>query len=871
MTKRWLLALLCWLLWAPFSYASLPQCDLIFTKPPSGDHGGEINLPPNDTSDGSLYIGAKCGGGGLCNSPYHLSPARDYFLDTLSLVGHGRRAAQLHVPDTPPGTSTRLYVNHLVIDHGAINWDGAPEDLVIIVYGSVSLTQAQIKGILYADNDVQLTGQVQFEGAIAAGDDYFAAGNSNIDIDLDALEDGDLSDICDNGQNPDPVYYRIEHDGQGVTCQGEPVTISVCNDSACNSLSSETVNVTLTPTTGWEGGRQVSVTGQTTRVLWSGQPGSVNVGLTGSIAGTVTCLVGGTEVAPEQCNIQYERSALLLEPGAPLGCRDETLVVKAVRASDSDPRQCVPAMTGNQAVDFTLAALNPSAPVGSPVFTLAGQALPFGSTQSRTLRFNAEGQAAIPANYSDVGQLRLSARYRAEHTGETIELDGQSDFVVAPAGLHLSSPDAQAQCASGDASCSAFVTAGTDFNLSVTAACWQSDDDTDFSDNPVARNFQHNGVPLEPELVAPLNGQPSTTGSLSIPVSQNGTGTAPTQISEVGAFRWQLAADGFGLRQIDYLGRSVSAVSADTLGRFTPAYLAVVPNVPSLAGCNAMGYLAQPLDFATPPRLTVQGINANGLVTRNYNSEFWRLTTTLTPRHYADESGRPEVDEVIAGTLMEESAGDPALDRVLWLDGTQIAYRRSSTLVAPFDAALDLTLDASALTDLDGICYGDGSACLPLRIEDVGGVALRYGRLALDNVYGSEHQALTLPVRAEYFDGGQFVRNELDSCTPYVATDLTFASGSLTASGAGLLASGRGRLTINPAGSALDTLAEYQLAYPHYLQWYWGRAAAQDVVGRQCVESDGTTDRLCNPKARVTFGRYRGHDKVIFRRERLSD
>ncbi|MBY6225342.1 DUF6701 domain-containing protein [Ferrimonas balearica] len=1162
-------------LWTSLAMA-LPQCDLIFSKPPSGGHEDDIVLPPNTEADGSLYVESKCNGRGLCNSPYRLSPTRDYYFDTLSIVGSGHSEAQLTIPDSPDGVSTRLFVNSLEIDHGSLNWNGAPEDLVIIVYGDAVFTQAKIKGILYADDDVSLTGQVQFEGAIAAGDDYKAEGNSNVMIDLDALDKGDLSGICENAppllafgtaqldsngtgsvsfearvtppvlfltpaispnntnnqgattvrvvdfvqdgsgqyvgvniaqmdpprrsgaivpgalasvdyllasegihrysgpgndqlvlevgrissgryqgkragdsspgissgwetvnftagesgtpalltqmqtlqsglfqtvtaQNvsagsaqltiehsetsaqltrkqtigylaawgggqitlPDGVtrqvaagrglthdrgtrtrdlqaqcnhlndfpapfarpplfwsnrntrnggdggwarrcqltstqfsvvndedqaldlershyaesvgylaieaaaqsqlYYRIEHDGDAVTCQGEPVTIKVCNDADCNALATQPVNVVLSPATGWEGGNSLTVTGQATAVLWQGQPGAVNVSLTGGVAGPVSCLVGGTEVGSNQCIINYQRSALLLEPGAPLGCRDETLVVKAVRASDSDPRQCVPAITGQQSVDFTLSALSPAAPVGNPVFRIGGQALPFNTSQSRTLTFNRNGEATLAANYSDVGQLSLAARYQQDQSGEDIELAGSSDFVVAPAGLHLSSPDSNALCASGDASCSAFVAAGTDFNVSVTPVCWQRDGDTDFSDNPVVQNFVHSGVPIEPQLVAPSGGQPSTSGSVSVPVQLNKVPMATTQVSEVGNYRWQLAANAGGQRQIDYMGRTISAYSADTLGRFTPAYLAVVPNVPSLAGCNGMGYLAQPLGFATAPRLTIKGVNANGQVTQNYNSAFWRLSTSLTPRSYADASGRPAIDEALAGTLREDNVGDTSKDRELWLEGTQIAYRRSPALVAPFDAEVDMTIDASALTDQDGICYGDGSRCDALVIENIGGLEARYGRLVLDNVYGTESQALTLPVRAEYYDGSQFVRNGLDSCTLYQASSLSVADGTLSVSGGGTLSAGRGRVTIAPAGRVLDTLVEYQLTYPHYLQWYWGRAAAQDDVARQCVAADGSTDRLCNPKARVTFGRYRGHDKVIYRRERLSD
>ena len=55
-------------------------------------------------------------------------------------------------------------------------------------------------------------------------------------------------------------HFRITHTGQGVTCNRSEVTIQACKNATCSELFTDTVTVSLDPSTvsgggGWEGGQ----------------------------------------------------------------------------------------------------------------------------------------------------------------------------------------------------------------------------------------------------------------------------------------------------------------------------------------------------------------------------------------------------------------------------------------------------------------------------------------------------------------------------------------------------------------------------------------------------------------------------------------
>jgi MSHA biogenesis protein MshQ len=177
------------------------------------------------------------------------------------------------------------------------------------------------------------------------------------------------------------------------------------------------------------------------------------------------------------------------------------------------------------------------------------------------------------------------------------------------------------------------------------------------------------------------------------------------------------------------------------------------------------------------------------------------------------------------------------------------------------------------VVDADGI-----SATAPLSITDIpftgedkdNGVntdEMRWGRLALQNAYGSEQVALPMPFRAEYFNGSAFVTNTQDSCTGLASTllQLTDKNGNdypvetpipvgtgtdtSTATSNAAFVSGEAGLRFSAPGSEgfIDVRAD--LSSLPWLLFDW-----------KGVGPEG-------PTARATFGIYKSRPGIIYRRE----
>jgi MSHA biogenesis protein MshQ len=151
---------------------------------------------------------------------------------------------------------------------------------------------------------------------------------------------------------------------------------------------------------------------------------------------------------------------------------------------------------------------------------------------------------------------------------------------------------------------------------------------------------------------------------------------------------------------------------------------------------------------------------------------------------------------------------------------------------------------------------------------------LRYGRLATDNVLGSELLPLAAPVRAEYYNGHGFVRNDADVCTAIPIGALDLGSGSpdtAPAPGVGAIAVGAGTsnaavahaplasgllgLTFSAPGAGnvgeLDYRVDLGVAATPWLRFDWN--------------GDGTP--VEDPTGRASFGLYAGPRSLVYQRD----
>jgi len=138
----------------------------------------------------------------------------------------------------------------------------------------------------------------------------------------------------------------------------------------------------------------------------------------------------------------------------------------------------------------------------------------------------------------------------------------------------------------------------------------------------------------------------------------------------------------------------------------------------------------------------------------------------------------------------------------------------------------------------------------------------RYGRLALQDSYGSEFDKIQIPMRTEYWDGAKFILNREDSCTIYgdsfaqispVSPNLKFIiKGSNTKLDSGVFKSQEG-VFVEPLKDEHqgNFIIEYT-ATPSWLLFDW--------------DNDSLTSDE-NPQFNIQFGRFRSNDRVIYWRE----
>ncbi|MDZ7938877.1 MAG: DUF6701 domain-containing protein [Rhodoferax sp.] len=200
-------------------------------------------------------------------------------------------------------------------------------------------------------------------------------------------------------------------------------------------------------------------------------------------------------------------------------------------------------------------------------------------------------------------------------------------------------------------------------------------------------------------------------------------------------------------------GCSVGNTTALSLGRFRPDHFAVsAPSVTpfcAVVAANDFTYFGQD-GFATNFTVTAQNVG-NG-TTQNYRGVFAKLNLTS----YAAYGFTTAVASPLpAGSVLATSATAPTGSWTNGVANNVVARHQVSRPTAP--AAETLTTVNAAPTD------GEVPAAVAAAVGS--SVRLRYGRLRMQNAYGSELLDLPIPLEAQYWNGSFYVTNTWDSCT----------------------------------------------------------------------------------------------------------
>jgi hypothetical protein len=544
---------------------------------------------------------------------------------------------------------------------------------------------------------------------------------------------------------------------------------------------------------------------------------------------------------------------------------------------------------------------------------------------SPTLNVNMVNGRATTGNFN-IGTAYRNVRVRITYAGTSTVTNCSSDnFSIRPANFSVSSSNATNNSSGAGTT---FKT-GASFHLAAQAV-----------NGSVAAVTGYDGTPQIDNGVGMIVGSP-TAGALggAFSVAPVGTGLAEGgtfYYSEVGNFG--LAANAVhdaGFTSVDSggadcnvgsfvnapdgsnkVGCSIGSIAiAQTtgvsgFGRFIPDNFNVTYTTPPIFGttCGTFTYVGQAFTFPTAViTVTARNGTANGLTNAtavNYQGAYAKLTTaTLNVAPYDSQAGRYTRFDALGGgatpalvlTGLPNTNADPAVGAfasgvgtLTFAAGSGISFNRSTTTPsAAFDADIALALN---VVDGDNVVFGSNPASFGAATSGngnafSGGKAMRYGRLRLQNVSGSQLHPLLPQIEAQYWDGKSFLANTADNCSVIRPTDIAMGpyTGTLTdtpkcltaISGTNLaLSAGRKTFTLTAPGGGINgsvTLTPNLAAVGGNSCSAVGSlsapatAANPSLLHLQGNWGGGSFNQ--NPAGRATFGIRGGSEEVIFHRE----
>lgn len=447
-------------------------------------------------------------------------------------------------------------------------------------------------------------------------------------------------------------------------------------------------------------------------------------------------------------------------------------------------------------------------------------------------------------------------------------------LAVRPTALTLASSTANADASGSSTSATPTLKAGANFTLTATAV-------TGYNSTPklnASKAAAHAGAVQTGTLTGSFGAAAASTGvatGAAFTYSEVGyvnlgvNGVYDDTFAAVDATPGDCTADYsntlVGGKYGCYFGNTAASAY---FGRFIPDHLGLVAgslidradlNTGATESCASnFTYLGE--DFKTS--FTLVARNAAGVTTQNYTGGHARLGLgSWAGLSFTSSSG----------TLSQGSAAPSGA----W--GSSTGNYGSASLMATHRVARPANPVApSSVTVSARPSYTDGGLTVQTASATAvhsGSSELRFGRLALSNVYGSELLDLPLPVTAQYWSSaGYYVTHTDDSCTALPVSSLSMAFLAATPNLSAC------QTQLSPTG--VRTFGSGQLALK-LTQPGVGRQGSVDLVlnlgstaaGSTCVSASASAATAAslpwlgstNPTARATFGIYKS--PLIYRRE----
>ncbi|WP_327196345.1 DUF6701 domain-containing protein [Vibrio fortis] len=321
-----------------------------------------------------------------------------------------------------------------------------------------------------------------------------------------------------------------------------------------------------------------------------------------------------------------------------------------------------------------------------------------------------------------------------------------------------------------------------------------------------------------------------------------------------------------------------------TIGRFYPKYFVQDTNEWIVAGQNNIAYLSQPYDSAIHrvyPMAAGQSDTAKAL--NNYRF----FSSTLQAKFGVLDDSNVDNDFVL-----DTTSGTWDTSRVNWLldDDNAMLKRHMTGNVSrrdrPFNTSsgnATVTNFGLTVTGTDPVSFTDtdpvtSSAAFPVQPP------ARYGRMALDDIGGNSGATLTIPLRAEFWDGSDFEVNTDDDKSTFndanYCKQVIWHSESKTTTNASF--NGNGTVSDGEDDINASQNTAVGVDSPREQARLWLRmddSNPSKKSGENDISCLGSNEGQAwlrynwrqlgdeDPSTVVTFGIYRGNDRVIYRGE----
>ena len=726
---------------------------------------------------------------------------------------------------------------------------------------------------------------------------------------------------------PAVASFSINGTGSASTCQPQTLTITA-KDAGGNTITGYTGTITLRTSSGmgtWAKGSSPTPggsfsaganNGQATYTFVSGDAGVARFTLSHSAARDLTVLVTDTSTLANtnSATVQFRDNAFVWSEDLGNKVTGSWLAVAgrnhdmqlALWKKDLTTGNCSIATdyTGNRSLK--LWRTDSGGPWTAPAVVSPALSIPASKPGSSNITLNfSSGVSSFNLGTTDVGQYTLSV---ADETGSYASnaISGSASpltvqpFAIVVSGIRMGATNNPNGSAASDA---VFGPAGASFSATVAAYRWSSGADANNDGVPDASlsfaTMTAGGIAPGFASTVTLQATKSSgpvLGSLNngaVAVSGGTTTVSNLQYTEVGGFEFDDTVNVLSnyLGTVSMRGHFFNAAGTQNtkVGRFIPASFAVSGGTVdhrSTAACSpaaTFSYLGENFQL----RFNLEARNALGAKTLNYTGSYAKLNLS-TPANLGPAG--------IAGSTTFKTGGGrltAVSSSGSWSNGQATgvslvlnASRASgaggaSSPDGPFSASFGiLPSDGEA----SGVNLPDLDTDVPANGNDrglVATVALRYGRLRLQNAIGSQDRPLSLPLQAHYWDGSVYRINTLDSCTRISSSQISFGNyrKTMTNTDASVLNSpitlNQGQASITLAKPAAGRSGSYDIALAlgsaatdaSCLAWTPSPAASSGANLSHLRWPWCGTAADKDPSARASFGLYTGADAIIYQRE----